>query len=220
MKKILLCFCLFVQLPFLNYGQSAGDTSLQRQSNIFDHYTDGSVLLKSGGVSKAPLNYCSFDQTILFEKDGTNFTLTNFDDVDTVYIADKKFVPVNKSFYEVTPTTGQIALLISYTSKFVPMSATTDHNGTSVQKNGSVSNTVSNVYVNRSAFKGNYAVEIAKHYWLKDFKNVRRANNLRDFLKVFREITNPAISEFAKNNNINFQNEADLVKLVNFGNKQ
>ncbi|NDE09814.1 MAG: hypothetical protein EBZ95_04515, partial [Chitinophagia bacterium] len=62
---ILVCL-----IPFVNFAQTANDTSIRRQSMIFEQFVDGKVLLKSGAISEAPLNYLSTDQSILFKKEG------------------------------------------------------------------------------------------------------------------------------------------------------
>jgi hypothetical protein len=219
MKKIAIIIYIVFQLPHLNYAQSYEDSILQQQSYLFDHFINGSVLLKSGEIDNAPLNYCSYDQTILFQKDGKTFTLTDLPSIDTIYINEKRFVPLNNIVYEVVNTVGKIMLYVSYSSKMRPLVATTDHNGTSRQSNNQVSNTVSNVYLNR-LYKGDYSIEIMKHYWLKDYNNLFKANNAKDFLKVFRESTHTAILDYLKQNYIDFKNESDLVKLVNFCNRQ
>lgn len=214
----LTIFFVLYFLPVAN-SQSYTDSVIQRQSYLFENFIDGSVLLKSGEISRAPLNYCSYDQTVLFKKDGKILTLTGLASVDTVYINEKKFVPFNDMVYEVINTTGKVELYVSYVSEVRPLIATADHNGTSVQDNNQVSNTVSNVYVSRP-FKGDFTLEITKRYWLKMYKKLYKANNVKDFLKVFRESTNPSIGEFVKQNHIDFKSEADLVKLINFCNEQ
>ena len=77
---------LFCLIPFLNYAQSANDTSIRRQSMIFDQFIDGKVLFKSGLISEAPLNYLSTDQSILFKKEEVMYTLTDLKSIDTIYI--------------------------------------------------------------------------------------------------------------------------------------
>ena len=129
MKIVIIIYIIF-QLPTLNYAQSYEDSILQQQSYLFDHFINGSVLSRSGEINNAPLNYCSYDQTILFEKDGKTFTLTNLPSIDTIYINERRFVPVNNTVYEVVNTIGKIMLYVSYSSKMRPLVATTDHNGT------------------------------------------------------------------------------------------
>lgn len=217
MKHILLFLLIDLLATTGNAQYTSRDTAIQRQSYVFDDFVTGTVLLKSKEVSYAPLNYCSYDQTILFKQGAQVMTLTGLETIDTVYIADKKFIPVANVVYEVVDGKGKIELCASYVGKLVPWTATTDHNGTERKQSNEVSNTVSSVYVTRP-YKGDFSMQVTKKYWLKSFNEIHKANNLKDFLRVFKESTNPSISEYVSQSHIDFNNEADLVKLVDFCN--
>ncbi len=208
---------LFFLIPFLNYAQSANDTSIRRQSMIFEQFIEGKVLLKSGALNEAPLNYLSTDQSILFKKGDLMYTLTDLNSVDTIYISGRKFVPFNNIVYEVVSNIGKVALLATYNRRLKPLIATVDHTGSSKQSINVVSNTVSDVYLTRM-YKGNYAVEIVKHYWLKNYTKVNKAYRLKDFLNTFKESSQPSIINFEKANHINYSVESDMIKLLNFCN--
>lgn len=210
---ILLLFCI----PLFNFAQTATDTSIRRQSMIFEQFVEGKVLLKSGAISEAPLNYLSTDQSILFKKEGVMYTLTELNSIDTIYISGRRFVPINNLVYEVVYDSGKVALVVTYNSRLKPLIATVDHTGSSKQSINVVSNTVSDVYLTR-LYKGNYAVEIVKHYWLKNYTKVSRANRLKDFLNTFKESSHPAIINFEKTNHINYSIESDMIKLLKFCN--
>ena len=210
---ILLLFCI----PLFNFAQTATDTSIRRQSMIFEQFVEGKVLLKSGAISEAPLNYLSTDQSILFTKEGVMYTLTELNSIDTIYISGRRFVPINNLVYEVVFDSGKVALVVTYNSRLKPLIATVDHTGSSKQSINVVSNTVSDVYLTR-LYKGNYAVEIVKHYWLKNYTKVSRANRLKDFLNTFKESSHPAIINFEKTNHINYSVESDMIKLLKFCN--
>jgi hypothetical protein len=218
MKHSILIIYFFVQFPFASSSQSYEDSVIAHQSYLYDQFVDGAVLLKSGEVDRAPLNYCAYDQTILFKKEGTAFTLTGLTTVDTIYIADKKFIPVKNTVYEVATHTGKTDLLISYGSKINPMTAAADNNGITNQNAGKVNNTVTSVYVSRP-FKGNYAIEITKRYWLKNFNNLYKINTAKDFIKAFKEGTAPAIKDYIQQHHPDFNKESDLLTLLNFCNQ-
>jgi hypothetical protein len=218
MKYLISINCLFLLLPFVGAAQSYDDSVIAHQSYLYDQFVDGTILLKSGEVNQAPLNYCAYDQSILFKKDGTTFTLTGLTTVDTIYIADKKFIPVKNIVYEVATHTGKTDLLISYGSKINPMVAAADNNGISNQNAGKVNNTVTSVYVSRP-FKGNYAIEITRHFWLKNFNNLYKINTPKDFMKAFKEGTALAIKEYIQQHHPDFNNETDLLTMLDFCNQ-
>lgn len=217
MRHIGLLF--FVFFAVRSNGQNIGDTSLLRQSYLFEEFNTGTVVLKSGEVNRAPLNYCSYDQDIVFQANGQTMSLDNLASIDSIFINNRKFVPFENKVFEVVDDRSKVQLYVSYLSKMVPLTSTTDKNGSTMKLNKEASNTVSSVYVTRP-YKGEFSIQIIKKFWLKSFNKLYRANNVKDFLKVFKEATNPSIEEYAKANKIDFQKEEDLIKLVDFANKK
>lgn len=199
------------------YSQSVKD-SVQLRTLLFNHFIEGVVLMKSGAIEKAPLNYNTDNQGIVFIKDDQYMALTELETVDTIYIDDKKFVPVKQAIYEVVTPSEEIPLFVSYTNKIRPIVATADHNGGSKQAGSQVSNTVSDTYVNRT-FRGNYSVEFIRHFLLKKKYSFYKISNEKQVIKVFPE-NEIAIQKFISENQTNFSSLSDIVNLVIFCNEQ
>jgi hypothetical protein len=204
--------------PFFCNGQSIGD-SVNLRSLLFEKFIDGIVRMKSGSVEQVPLNYNTDNQNIVFIKNGKYLVADDLETIDTVYVQQKKFVPFNSSFYQLVTKTSSMSLLISYTNKIRPFVATADHGGSSKQVLNQVSNTISDVYVNR-IYKGNSSVEILKHYWLARNGKVYKIDSQKQFLSSFSSKTRKEIDNYIVANNIEIKNEADLIKLVDFCNKE
>jgi hypothetical protein len=204
----------FILSTFSARAQSSDTT--QPRTCLFDHFMPGIVLEKNGTRHQALLNYDANDQSVLFKQDHQNMTLTGLDNLDTVYIGEKKFIPAEDKFYAVATTT-EITLLISYTFRSTPISAQTDHNGTSRQDNMMISNNVSETYLNRR-FQAQYAIGFLPRFWLKRGHSLYKANNEKQIAKVFaaREM---AINEFVKANKTDFTLEKDVAALVQFCSK-
>jgi hypothetical protein len=218
MKKTIILLLFSFLLPYYHYAQVRIETSVLN-TNLFEHFINGSVRLKNGSVEQAPLNYDTQNQSIVFKKEDQILVLTNIESVDTVYMQDKKFVPVANGFYEVVMPTTQIGLYITYGNNKKPLVATTEHTGTTRRANTDVSNTVSGVYVSRP-FNANYTLEITKHYWLRRGNSFYKANNEKQLIKVFPFKHNELIKNYIKENNIDFSKQADVVKLVAYCNAQ
>ena len=216
MKKIIAFLCFITQCAFWGSAQSIDDSTLKKVF-LFEQFVEGTVLLKSGGKEQATLNYNTYNQQIHFIQNGQNLMLTNLLDIDTVYIQDKKFVPINDVVYELAGSTGEIGLYITYTNKLRPITATTDHNGTSRKDNNKVTNTVSNVYVMRP-YRGEFVAEIKTHYWLRRGNSLYKANNESQVMKVFPFKDNAAIKNYLGENKPDFNKPEEVVKLVNYCN--
>jgi hypothetical protein len=216
MRKNCLALAFVSFWPLLHYAQVRIDTTILN-TNLFEHFTDGTVLLKNGNIEHAPLNYDTQNQSIVFKKDGQVMILTGLETVDTVYIQNRKFIAAENTFYEVATGKGKIGLFITYSNRRRPLVATTDHAGTIRKANTDVSNTVSGVYLSRP-FHGNYAIEIKQYYWLRRGRSFYKANNEDQLLKAFAFKNSDTIRAYIKENKIDFNRQEDVIKLVNYCN--
>jgi hypothetical protein len=205
-------------LPFYSYAQVSIDKSVLN-TNLYEVFISGKVLMKSGRTEEALLNYNTENQSIVFKQNEQVLTLTDLTSVDTVYIADRKFIPVENTFYEIITGTGVIGLYVTYTNKRRPVMASTDHTGTSRQSADKASNNVASAYLSRPN-QLNYTAEVLTHYWLKRGNSFYKANNENQLLKVFPLKDNPSIKNYISENKINFDNREDIARLVAFCNGQ
>lgn len=202
--------------PIFSFEQSLTDSTNFTKDLLFDQFKDGTVLMKSGAIENAPLNYNTKNQTIVFIKDGQYMILTGTELIDTIYIENKKFVPVNNKIYEVL-TNETVALYLSYHNRPRPIVATTDHNGTTRKISNDVSNTVTDMYTMRN-FKGNYNIEIMKDYWLKKDSKLYKAGTEKQFIKPFSSQMKKRIEAYIETNHVDFNKEEDLIELTKFCN--
>jgi hypothetical protein len=216
MRNMLFLATLFV-MPFLGQSQYLTD-SVNLKSFLFEKFLDGAVLMKSGAIEHAPLNYNTDDQNIVFIKNGKYMVIEDLEQVDTIYLQHKKFIPINKVIYQVVSETSPVALLVSYTNKKRPLVATSDHTGTSKQSISQVSNTMTDVYVNRN-FQGTYSVELLKHYWFNKNEQIYKVSPQKNFLKSFPSKSRYDIEKYIAEKNINLNYEPDLIELVGYCNK-
>jgi len=186
---------------------------------LFETFIPGAVRLKSGAVEKAPLNYNTDNQNVVFIKDEKYMELDDLDKVDTIYLQHKKFIPVNNTVYQVVTQDGPVVLLVSFSNKIQPLMATADHNGSSKQAQSQVSNTVTDAYATK-IYRGNYSVEIRKHYWFKKNDKLYKVTPKKQFVNSFTSKARNTVENYIAAENINFDYEPDLIKLVAFCNKE
>lgn len=219
-KKLILLSFVFTSL--ISKAQTSARLpeemvdSSEFKSLLFSDFRNGNVLMKSKAIEKAPLNYNAKDQSIYFINAGKYYTLTGLEDIDTIYIQPKRFVPVKKEVYEVINVFNKsTALLASYTTHTRPMVATTDHNGTSKKIDNQVSNTVSDVYVNRN-YKGSSAIELQKHFWIKVGEELYKADTKSQIRKALPLKSKEEMDNYITSNNLNLIVDNDLISLINF----
>ena len=87
---------------------------------VFPSFMEGTVRQKSGEVNKTLLNYNSLTEEMIFDQSGQKLALDRTENVDTVYILSRKFIPVGKSFYEMAVNAPPLALFIQHKSEVIP----------------------------------------------------------------------------------------------------
>jgi len=220
MKELTTGLSFFFLCFFCQAQNNTTNTTDQRSQYLYENFSKGNVLMKSGTVEEALLNYNTADQSIVFEKtDGSVLTLTGLETIDTIYFRNKRFIPgPDGLIYEVITNNFPMAsLYVTYTNKMRPAIAATDPGGTTHKDAAEVSNTVSNVYMLRP-YKGDFMIEIQKSYWLLKAKQIYKASSARQFEKVFPH-KETAIHNYIADNHISFTIEEDLIKLTTFCNQ-
>lgn len=221
-SKNLILFVSFLASVIISSAQTSARLpqdmidSSEFKSLLFSNFVDGVVLMKSKKIEKAPLNYNATHQSINFISTGKYYTLTGLDDVDTIYIQPKKFIPVKNDVYEVINVFNKsTSLLAWYTTHTRPLVATSDHNGTNKQVDNQVSNTVSDVYVSRN-FKGNNTIELQKHFWIKIGETLYRADTKAQIRKAFPTKSKEEIDNYINSNNLNLMVNENMISLIEF----
>lgn len=212
------CMILLFYVPLLSVAQVVSIEKTVLNTCLFEHFLKGKVYLKNGSVQEVELNYETEDNSIVFKNHGQTLTLTNLTDIDSVFIAGRKFVPVDKKVYEVL-STNAIELLASYINKRRPVVASPDHEGTRRGASNAANNSVAPAYVSRP-FQSNSVVDIYAQFWLKRGNSLYKANNEKQLLKVFPMKNGDAIKQYINDQKINFDKQEDLVKLVAYCNAQ
>jgi hypothetical protein len=210
MKKYFLIACLFF----------TGNSFAQNPSNavklvqyIFDSFQPATIIMKSGKTYEQNLNYNIITNEMVFEQNGKFAAIASPENVDTAYIAGRKFIPLNNKFYEVL-VGGKKPLL--YES-----SASVSEPGVSVGYGSTTTTSAATSYQSLirdgSAYKlklpDGYNV-IPKHefYILADGK-LEKAGSEKRLSKIFPDKAD-AIKKIVKANKTDFSNREDVAKLV------
>lgn len=214
MKQFLLTIFLLLVLAAL-YAQD-GEPAQETQHYIFPSFAEGTVKHKSGEVIKALLNYNTVTEEMIFDQNGKKLALDKIENIDTVYIQNRKFVPVSNVFYERATNTIN-ALFIQHKSLFIPPGNNT---GFGTSQTAAISN-IADLKALGLAYKlklpDDFKILSKTVYWVKKNNNyyiLRTQKNLED---LFPERAD-AIKKYVKANKINFKKPDDLMKVVIFCN--
>ena len=161
---------------------------------------------------------------LVTEVEGTYRYSKNPDLIDTVYIADRVFVPLGRIFYELLAG-GPVPFYLQDKSNYTPKGADIGY-GAKSQSVGptqysrfEMSNAMSlyNEVVNID-LPPNVTVTPASVYWVNKEGQMEDFNSSRQFLKIFPD-KEAELKSFIKKERINFKKREDIIKLGQYCNK-
>lgn len=174
------------------------------------------IKFKSGERKTAVINYNMVTEELVFLQDGKYLALDNPQLIDTVYMANKPFVPIGKALYEVV-LKGPLSLFIQHKCNVEQVGSSIGY-GQRSRSTGPVN--LKTMYAGTGTYnleipKG-YEVSEANEYWIrKEDGSMQNFTNKRQFLKLFPD-RQKDIDQFISLNKINFEKPSDLIKLVNY----
>ena len=197
-------------------SQSSTNSSINLPNFLLPNFTRSIIKFKSGGDNKtAMLNYNIVDEEMVFMQPDAYMSLDNPEVIDTVYMAGRKFVPVQKAFYEVLAN-GSTALLIQYKT-------TAESEGTPTAY-GATTKTQGNTYI-RQVYGPRGSVDLkmpddiklteANNYWIRTAGTMVKFSNKRQFLKACGS-KEKELSQYIDKNSVNFKKQSEVVKLVSY----
>lgn len=219
MKKLVSITGLLLIASFIFTGVSAQTDTLKNLPNLLlPRFTNSLVVMKSGEHKRAVLNYNLVDQEMVFMQRNQYFVLDDPQLIDTVYMANRKFIPFEKGFYELA-VMGPVTLLIQHKAYAESMGVPTGY--------GARSQTTSYNYV-KMIFGGNGAINLSypetfkivndTEYWIRKEGAMQNFDTKRQFLKIFpgRE---KELEQFISKNKINFEDYKSVIKLAEYCNE-
>lgn len=204
---ILLCFVSLQVSAQINVAP------VQLLHYALNTFTPGKVKLKSGTVTQQVLNYNLLTKEMIFDNNGNYLAIAHPEEVDSVMIGERIFVPVDKGFYEVLYQ-GAYPLLVEYTCKIKEPGSPTGYGSSS---NTTASTPLKSLLNNNGAYKlklpDEFELLTGQNYYL--FKNGRynKINSEQQFLKLFSD-RKAEVKKVIENNHIKFSKKEDLVALV------
>ena len=216
MKKIFLFLGLAVLLFSALPVAAQMDSAVNSPNFLFQNFSRSIIKFKAGRNDQtAMLNYNVIDEEMVFMQPDAYMTLDNPEVIDTVYVGARKFVPVNKAFYEVL-FTGKTALLMQYKTS-------AEYEGTPTGY-GATSKTQGNTYV-RQVYGPIGSVDLKipenikltedNYYWIRTDSTMTKFANKRQFMKLAGD-KEKDLNQFIDHYGISFKKQTDVIRLVKY----
>ena len=98
MRNLLVLFILICMLPSLSAQQF-------KRIYLFDDFVQAKVMFRNHTSSYVMLNYDASNKTMLFKNGEELMEMTNPNQIDTIIIGNRRFIPATRGFYEVASLT-------------------------------------------------------------------------------------------------------------------
>lgn len=179
---------------------------------LFPDFHDSRILLKSGKTQNSKMNYNSLTETMVYMSGSDIYDLTNPGQVDTVFIQNRKFIPVGKAFYEVIKG-GDMPLYCQAKSELKPVGKDAGY--------GSKSHTSAiTSWANISTSGANYNLKIPPDYVVNTrfiywINRTISFETERQFLKLFPENAEE-LKAYIKKNRLKFEKQDHVIEMVRY----
>ncbi|HOU02348.1 MAG: hypothetical protein GT600_13240 [Bacteroidales bacterium] len=179
---------------------------------LFPAFHDSKVLMKTGKVQNLLMNYNSLTETMVYMSGSDIYDMVNPGQVDTVFIQNRKFIPVGKAFYEVLKG-GDMPLYCQTKSELKPVGRDAGYGSKSLTS-------AITSYANISSSGTNYNLKIPPDY-VVDTKLIYWINKTisfeteRQFLKLFPENAEE-LKAYIKKNRLKFENQDHVIEMVRY----
>jgi hypothetical protein len=190
---------------------------------LLPSFKEGFVKMKDGKNFSALLNYHMVDERMITELDGIYRYSKDPKLIDTIYLENRIFVPVDNVFYEILAS-GPVTFFLQNKSKYAPIGSDIGY-GARARSVGRTQ--YSRFELSDLRYFGEVAymdippdVEItpASVFWVRKNNTFEKFNTEKQFLKLFPGYETK-LKEYIKKENINIKSREDVIRLGNYFNR-
>jgi len=191
---------------------------------LFPSFKEGIVIMKDGKKLTGLLNYNMAEEKMVNEIDGVYRYSKDPQYIQTIFLENRVFVPVESAFYEVL-STGSATFFLQHKCYVTSKGADVGY-GASSQSQGPTKMTrvelVNVVYqygeVAYLNLPPNVNVTPASTYWVRKNDKLEKFNTKKQFLKLFPD-QESELKAFIKKENIKIKSREEVIKLGDYCNE-
>ena len=206
--------CLFILCTLFNLSY-AQTQQIGNAQYLFPAFTRGTILMKSGVKNETMLNYNSLTEEMIFEQNGKKLALGNLEQVDTVYVAGRKFLLLQNKFVEIIYH-AKYDLYAEHKCNLKDPGKPAAYGGTSQTSS-------TTTYSSYSANGQMYELKLPEGfetqpyliYWLKKEGKLSKFLNVRQMSKLFEE-QSALFKKFVKENKVSEKDPASVVAMIKY----
>jgi len=182
---------------------------------LFPEFSKGVVLMKSGVRKEASLNYNSLTEEMIFDNKGKKLAMSQLELIDTIYISNRKFFPLNNKFVEILYN-SKYDLYAEHKCNVKDPGKPSGYGGTSqTSATTSYSSYFSGGQVYELKLPEGYETNPYTYYWLKKNGVLTKFINIRQLSKLFGD-KEGLFKEYVKKHNVKYDDQSSIIELVRF----
>jgi hypothetical protein len=213
--KSFLAISLFITTCFCGIPNNAQDKSEPISTHyVLPEFEKGIVRMKDGHTEEAIVDYNMISEEMIFEKGGKRLAMDKIENIDTVYLGSRKFIPYEKYFLQVL-LEDRVSLFIRHKRNILQSGSPAGYGGTTETGAAhSISYLVGSGNLYKLQLPSDYHLTDASQFWIKKDSTFFRIGTERQFLDIFPE-KSKEIKQYLRQNKINLRKEKDVTSLIN-----
>jgi hypothetical protein len=173
--------------------------------------------MKTGEKNQALLNYNSLTEEMIFENDGRKLAIAQSElaRIDTVYIMDRKFIPLNDHFVELAYD-SKWDLYIEHKCNVREPGKPTGYGGSShTAAVTSHSSFYSEGIVYELKLPDDYETRPYTYYWLKRDGELHKFTSMREVKKFYKD-KEEIFKPYVKKHDVKFDNLQSIIQFIEY----
>lgn len=185
---------------------------------LFPDFQLGVVLLKNGVRNNAKLNYNAASEEMVFDENGKTLAIGDavLPQIDTVFVADEKFIRINNKFVRILIDKPEIDLFVEHKCRLIPPGKPAAYGGTSqTSSTTSYSSILSDGRVYDLKLPDDYKIIPYNVFWLNRNGKLQSFSNLGQLKKIYRD-KKKLVGDYLKKNEVKLANEKSVEEAITY----
>lgn len=199
---------LFMVLPLIAFPQKTITVS----HYVFPEFQEGVVLMKNGVRNNVKLNYNAASEEVVFDDNGNKLAIVDeiLPQIDTVFIADEKFIRQNNKFVKIMIDNLSINLFVEHKCRVTPPGKPAAYGGTSqTSSSTSYSSIISGGRMYDLELPDDYKVAPYNVFWINRNGKLQSFSNIGQLKKIYRD-KKKLIDDYLKKNDVKLTDEKSI----------
>jgi hypothetical protein len=186
---------------------------------IFPEFKKGTVVMHSGTKNSTMLNYNAATEEMIFDENGKKLAISKLEDIEAIYIDDRKFIPLQNKFVEIIYE-NIYELYASHRCSVIDPGKPAAYGGTSqTSATTSYSSIIAGGQVYELSLPQGFETKAYTEYMIKKDDKVSQFLNLRQLSKQFSS-NSELFKKFVKEHNVTYEDQESLIELIKFMEQQ